>query len=91
VDYVRFEALTLIGGALLTARRYADAEAAIVDGYEGMNARSAQIPAPDRSRLRAVAERVVRLYEEWPKPRDAAAWKAKLQLRDLPTQVFATP
>ena len=34
---------------------------------------------------------MVRLYEAWGKPEQAAAWKAKLGLPDLPADVFARP
>jgi hypothetical protein len=34
---------------------------------------------------------VVRLYEAWGKATQADAWKRKLGLADLPTDVFATP
>jgi hypothetical protein len=36
-----------------------------------------------------MAERVVRLYESWGKPQQAAAWKAKLGKANLPADVFA--
>jgi hypothetical protein len=56
-----------------------------------MKAREARIVVPDRARLREAAERVVRLYEDWGKPEQAAAWKAKLGMPDLPAEVFARP
>jgi hypothetical protein len=34
---------------------------------------------------------VVRLYEVWDKPEQAAAWKTRLGLADLPDDVFARP
>jgi hypothetical protein len=34
---------------------------------------------------------VVRLYEDWQKPDQLAAWKVKLGMRDLPADVFAPP
>jgi hypothetical protein len=33
----------------------------------------------------------VRLYEAWNKPGQAAAWKAKPGMPDLPADVFARP
>ena len=35
--------------------------------------------------------RAVRLYELWDKPDQAAAWKMRLGMRDLPAEVFALP
>jgi hypothetical protein len=71
--------------------KYAEAEPMILAGYEGMKARETRIPAPDRARLREAAERVVRLYDGCNKPDQAAAWKAKLGMPDLPADVFARP
>jgi tetratricopeptide (TPR) repeat protein/tRNA A-37 threonylcarbamoyl transferase component Bud32 len=90
-DWSRFNAMSLLGGALLGQGRYAEAEPLVVPGYEGMKARAAKIPAPYKRRLASAAERVVRLFEAWGKPEQAAAWKKKLGLADLPADVFARP
>jgi hypothetical protein len=82
-------AMSLLGGSLLGQGRHAEAEPMAVKGYEGMKARETRIYAPDRYRLLEAAERVVRLYEAWNKPERAAAWKAKLGMRDLPADAFA--
>jgi tetratricopeptide (TPR) repeat protein len=87
----RYHALNLLGGALLGQGRYVDAEPLIVQGYEGMKPRGASIAVGERSSLREAGERVVRLYEAWGKPEQAAAWKAKLGMSDLPADVFAPP
>jgi hypothetical protein len=42
-------------------------------------------------KLREAAGRMVRLYEGWDKPDQAAAWKAKLGMSDLPADVFVRP
>jgi eukaryotic-like serine/threonine-protein kinase len=90
-DWWRYDASSLLGEALLGQGRYAEAEPLIVAGYEGMKAREARIPVPERSRLREAAERIVRLFEAWNKPDQATEWKAKLGMRDLPADVFAPP
>jgi tetratricopeptide (TPR) repeat protein/tRNA A-37 threonylcarbamoyl transferase component Bud32 len=87
----RHHTMSLLGWALVGQGRYAESQPLIVAGYEQMKAREARIPVPERSRLREAAERIVRLYEAWNKPDQAAAWKAKLDLRDLPADVFAWP
>ena len=87
----RFNTMSLLGEALLGQGRHAEAEPLVVSGYEGLKAREASIPPQARSRLDEAAERVVRLYEAWGKPAQAAAWKAKLGLADLPKDVFARP
>jgi serine/threonine protein kinase/tetratricopeptide (TPR) repeat protein len=88
-DWLRYDTMSLLGGALLGQGRYADAEPLVVGGYEGMKAREARIYVPERSLLHEAAERIVRLFEGWNKPDHAAAWKVKLGMPDLPTDVFA--
>ncbi len=90
-DWARYYAMSLLGGSLLVEGRYAEAEPLVVGGYEGMKAREARIEVPERFRLREAAERVVHLYEARNQPDRAAAWKAKLGMPDLPTDVFVRP
>ncbi len=87
-DWRRFAAMSQLGGALLAQGRHDEAEPLIVQGYEGMEARASRIAVPARSLLREAAERVVRLYQDWNKPDQAAAWKAKVGMPDLPADVF---
>ena len=89
-DWPRFHAMSLLGGALW-ARAGTPRPSPDRRGYEGMKAREARIPRQRRPRLAEAAERVVRLYEAWGKPEQAAAWKTKLGLADLPADVFAPP
>lgn len=58
---------------------------------EGPKDCAAKVLRTATPRLSEVASRVVRLYEAWGKPEQAAAWKAKLGLADLPADVFARP
>jgi serine/threonine protein kinase len=90
-DWTRFDAMSLLGEAVLGQGRYDEAEPLVVQGYEGLKARAAKIPAPDKPRLREAADRLVRLYESWGKPEQVAAWKARLGLADLPKDVFIRP
>src|SRR5262249_52661687 len=90
-DWSRYDAMSLLGGSLLGRGRYAEAEPLIAQGYEGMKAREARMPAAGKSRMSEAAERVVRLYEALGKREEATAWKAKLGLTDLPAEVFAQP
>jgi eukaryotic-like serine/threonine-protein kinase len=71
--------------------QHAEAEPLVVTGYEGMKAHAARIPVRDQFLLREAAGRVILLYVEWKKPDQAAAWKARLGLGDLPANVFARP
>jgi hypothetical protein len=92
-DWLRFNTMSQLGGALLGQGRCAEAEPLIVGGYEGMKAREAKILPPGRPRLAEAAERVVRLYEDWGQPDQAAAWRAKLGRppAELPEDVFSRP
>jgi hypothetical protein len=84
-------ARSLLGGALLGQGKYAEAEPLIIGGYEGLKAREARIRPPGPLRLAEAAERVVRLYDAWGNPGQAAAWRAKLAKVQfqLPDDVFA--
>ena len=72
-----FNAESLLGGALLGQKKYAEAEPLLLSGYNGMKARETAIPPAARPNLPAAAERLVRLYEEWDKPGEAAKWRAE--------------
>jgi serine/threonine protein kinase len=87
-DWARFNTMSLLGGVLLGQGKFAEAEPLVVPGYEGMKARAAKIPAPNKRLLSESAERVVRLYEGWGKADKATEWKARLGLADLPNDVF---
>jgi hypothetical protein len=90
-DWRRFNAMSLLGGALMSQARYGEAEPLVVAGYEGLKAREAKIRGTSRDSLLEGAIRVVRLYEAWGKSEQAAAWKDRLGLADLPADVFARP
>jgi serine/threonine protein kinase/tetratricopeptide (TPR) repeat protein len=91
-DYwVRYQLMTLLGGALFGQGRYREAEPLLLAGYDGLNTSAAKGGGPNRLRLIEAAERIVRLYEASGKPEQAAQWKVRLGLSDLPANVFASP
>jgi tetratricopeptide (TPR) repeat protein len=90
-DWLTFETRNLLGACLLGQKKYRMAETLLIDGYEGLKAREARIPAPARKRVADAALRIVALYNSWSKPDKAAEWKARLCLRDFPGDVFAQP
>ena len=90
-DWQRYDAMSLLGAALIGQGRLAEAESLIVPGYEGIRLREPRIAAPDQFHLLEAAVRVVHLYEAWDKTDKATEWKAKLGLADLPVDPFATP
>jgi serine/threonine-protein kinase len=77
-EWTTFNTRSTLGGSLLGQKKYAEAEALVVEGYEGMKAREDKIPQPGKPRLTEAAERVVKLYEAWGKPEKAAEWRARL-------------
>jgi serine/threonine protein kinase len=77
--WATFDTRSLLGGALLAQKEYADAEPLLLKGYQGMKEREARIPAPSRVRRIQALERLVRLYDEWGKKDEAAKWRKELE------------
>jgi serine/threonine protein kinase/Tfp pilus assembly protein PilF len=90
-DWATFNARSLLGDSLLGQEKYAEAEPLLLTGYEEMKQREETIPPEGKINLTEATERLVQLYEAWGQPEKAAAWKARLGLTDLPTDVFARP
>jgi serine/threonine protein kinase/Tfp pilus assembly protein PilF len=74
-QWQRFSTESLLGVSLAGQKRYAEAEPLLLEGYRGMEAQKARIPAPDRYHLDRGRHWIVRLYEAWRKPEKAAAWR----------------
>ncbi len=55
--------MTMLGGALLGQKQYAQAEALLLAGYQGMKERAAQIPPQGKVRLTEAESRLVELFE----------------------------
>jgi eukaryotic-like serine/threonine-protein kinase len=63
-DWSRFDAMSLLGGALVGQGRYDEAGPLLAQGYEGMDKRAAKIPPRFRAaRLKGALGRLVRLCE----------------------------
>jgi len=90
-EWSTFDARSLLGSSLLGQKKYPEAEPLIVQGYEGLKAREAKIPAPEKPRLAEAGERVVKLYEAWGQPEKVREWRETLGLKasELPRNVFA--
>jgi tRNA A-37 threonylcarbamoyl transferase component Bud32 len=74
-----FNTRSLLGSALLGRKQYADAEPLLLQGYEGLKQREAQILPAMRPRLADALERLVQLYDALDKPEKAAEWRKKLE------------
>ncbi len=53
----------------------------LLAGYEGMKRRDAMIPGNSKFRLTEAVVRLVRLYDAWGKPDEAAQWLRELEAR----------
>jgi serine/threonine protein kinase/tetratricopeptide (TPR) repeat protein len=67
-----------LGTALVSQKKYAEAEPLLREGYEGMERREAMIPPPVKVRLTEALDRLVRLYEANGQKDQADKWRQKL-------------
>jgi hypothetical protein len=73
-SWTTYHTKSLLGGAVLGKKQYADAEPLLLQGYEGMKARQESMPEA-KLRLSEAAARLVELYDGWGKPDQAALWR----------------
>jgi hypothetical protein len=78
-NWAFFRAQAFWGASLAGLRRYAEADPLLVSGYEGLRQRAPRTPAKQHKWIRSTGEQLVQLYTQWPKPEQAAQWRAKLQ------------
>ena len=72
------DARVFLGGVLREQRRFDEAEPLLVAGYEGLVARAERIPPNERDRIALAQKQLVKLYEAWGKPDEAARWRTIL-------------
>ena len=77
--WTTFNTQSLLGGALLGRKQYAEAGPLLLDGYRGMKERAASIPPQGAFRISGALERLVNLYEARGDASEAAAWRSKLE------------
>jgi len=63
--WTTFNTRSMLGGALLGQKKFAEAETFLLAGYEGMKERQAAIPPEGSNRLPLALERLVQLYTDW--------------------------
>jgi serine/threonine protein kinase len=78
-DWSTFETRSLLGASLMSQKKYAEAEPLLIQGYEGLTARAANIPAKSQKCVTEALGRVVQLYDDWGKKDQAQQWRKKLQ------------
>ncbi len=77
-DYWKtFDTKSLLGGALLGQKKYAEAEPLLLAGYEGMKQRQKTIPPQSKVRLLAALDRLIELSTVTDKPDDLKKWQAE--------------
>jgi eukaryotic-like serine/threonine-protein kinase len=72
-----FNARSILGGALLGQKNYADAEPLLLNGYEGMTQREKTIPPQGATRIPEALDRLIELYTGTNKPDEAKNWRAE--------------
>jgi tetratricopeptide (TPR) repeat protein len=72
-----FNTQTSLGGALLGQKNYAEAEALLLKGYEGMKQREKTIPPQGVGRLPEAVDRLIELYTATDKPDEVTKWSAE--------------
>ncbi|MGL4555817.1 MAG: protein kinase domain-containing protein [Gemmataceae bacterium] len=68
----------LLGHALARQERYAEAEPLFLGGYAEMESQRGKAVTVITLQISETVRRLVRLYEDWGRPDDAAKWRAKL-------------
>jgi tetratricopeptide (TPR) repeat protein len=77
--WTTFNTMSLLGGALLGQKKYADAEPLLLKGYEGMKAREKTIPQPGsgEDRVLEAINRLIELYSATNQPEEVEKWRAE--------------
>jgi WD40 repeat protein/serine/threonine protein kinase len=75
--WATFNTQSSLGESLLGQKKYAEAEALLLKGYEGMKAREATIPPLAIFRLPETCERLIDLYTATNRPDDVKKWQAE--------------
>jgi serine/threonine protein kinase len=83
-DWQTFDTRSVLGGMLLEAKQYAEAEPLINNGYEGLYQRRDQIPLALKPHLKTALERQIRLYQLTNRPELADQSTARLASLDQP-------
>jgi hypothetical protein len=68
--WTTFYTQSLLGGALLGQKKYADAEPLLLKGYEGMKQREKTIPPQGATRIPEALDRIIELYTVTNKPEE---------------------
>jgi hypothetical protein len=75
--WTTFNTMSVMGGALLGQKKYAEAEPLLLKGYEGMKARERTIPPAGRDCIPDALDRLVDLDTATDKSGEAKKWQAE--------------
>jgi eukaryotic-like serine/threonine-protein kinase len=73
--WTTFNTKSMLGGAPLGQKKYAEAEPLSKDGYEGMKLRTEKIPPEGKVRLTEALDHLIELAEATGKVEEAKMWK----------------
>ena len=78
-DWRTFNTQSMLGGALLGQKKFADAEPLLLKGYAGMRAREEKIPKAGGAELRIseALDRLIELYTATDKPDELKKWQSE--------------
>jgi tetratricopeptide (TPR) repeat protein len=76
-SWLTFRCQSLLGGAFLGQKKYAEAEALLRAGYQGMKQWEKTIPPARDTVLPEALDRLVELYTATNQPTEAAQWRAE--------------
>ncbi len=90
-EWETYETSSMLGQALFDQQKFSAAEPLLVSAYDGMKKHMDASSPPRNASLSRALERIVKLYEAWGKPEEAARWRKDLQTAGSPTQPEALP
>jgi tetratricopeptide (TPR) repeat protein len=77
-DWIEVHTQATLGAALASQRKYAEAEPYLTAGYDRLRALVAKRPhLAERVEPSEALDRVIRLYDDWGRPEQAAAWRTR--------------
>jgi tetratricopeptide (TPR) repeat protein len=79
--WTTFNAKSMLGGALLGQKKYADAASLLLAGYQGLKRLESTSPPDAKMRCSQALTRLVQLYEATGKKEEAAKWRKELEAR----------
>jgi len=75
----RYNCQSMLGASLSGQRRYQEAEPLVLDGYEALVQRKANIPPADASVIDRAGRRIIELYRGWGRTDQMDAWAGRLK------------